>query len=241
MKFNDTTNKNGLIQDCEGLLGFEDGAISGDATLLKQFTSFINIYYQKAVTWIWQSDSLWEYDDANKTTLPIATTTLKVGQKDYELPTNAQRLDRVSVMDSNGDYQLLTPIDKSQVKEDMDELYSTNGMPVCYDKIGRSIRIFPAAAAANVTLATGLKLEVSRDVDLFTSADTIKEPGFNENFHSILSVGGSKRYTIGNNLSKKKASLSEELKELKSDLQEFYGSRDRDMPARILPKTFSNI
>jgi len=241
MNFSDTTNKDGLIQDCEGLLGFEDGGISNNAILLKKFTGFINIYYQKFVTWIWQSDALWEYDDSNKTTLPIATADLKAGQQDYELPSDGQRLDRVSVKDSKGDYQLLKPIDKSQVGEDMDEFYETDAMPAYYDKIGRSIRLFPAPAAGKVTLSEGLKVEVSRDVDLFDSTDTTKEPGFDKKFHSGLSVGASKRYAIGKNMKEKKRELRMELIELKSDSQEFYGSRDRDMPARIIPKTQSNI
>ena len=36
--FSDTTNKNGLIQECEFWTNLGDGTISGDTTLLAQFT-----------------------------------------------------------------------------------------------------------------------------------------------------------------------------------------------------------
>lgn len=242
MEFSDTTNKDGLIQDIETLLGMDDGHISGNAVRLKQFTRMINIWYKRAVSWIWEATGTWEYDDSNKTTLPIATTTLVAGQQDYELPSIAQKLDRVEAKDSEGNFQLLIPIDKSQVTDEaLSEFYKTDGMPICYDMVGQSVILYPAPAAANVTLVSGLKVYVSRDVDVFTSADTTKEPGFVDNFHTILSVGSALRYAIGESLTDKKSDLKADLKDLKSELQEFYGSRHRDMPSRILPKIRSSI
>jgi len=242
MEFNSTTDKDGLIQDIETLLGMDDGHISGNATRLKQFTRMINIWYKRAVSWIWEATGTWEYDDSNKTTLPIATTDLVDDQQDYELPSIAQKVDRVEVMDDSGDYQLLIPIDKSQITDEaLSEYYETNGMPVVYDLVGRSIILYPTPATADVTLVAGLKVYVSRDVDVFTSADTTKEPGFVDNFHTICSVGAALRYAIGESLSDKKRDLKADLKDLKSELQAFYGSRHRDMPSRILPKTRSHI
>ena len=140
MQFNDTTNKSGLIQDCETLLGMSDGDISGDSTLLKIFTRLINIWYRRANSWIWEVTGTWEYDDSNYTNLPVATTDLVDGQRDYELPSSAQMVMRVEVLDSDGNWRLLTPFDETQVKDQaMSEFYETAGLPVYYDLKGRSI------------------------------------------------------------------------------------------------------
>ena len=42
----------------------------------------------------------WEYDDSNYTNLPEATADLVDGQRDYELPSTAQKIDRVEVLDN---------------------------------------------------------------------------------------------------------------------------------------------
>ena len=80
MQFSDTTNLNGLIQRCELLTGLGDTGISGDATLLKHFTSLINQTYHKVVTMILQSQDEWDFDDKNHTDYPILTTDLVVSQ-----------------------------------------------------------------------------------------------------------------------------------------------------------------
>jgi len=165
MKFSSTTNLDGLIQDCETLLGMASADISGDATTLKTFTRLINVWYRRVNSWIWESTGTWEYDDSNYTDLPVATGTLVAAQQDYEIPTTAQKIDRVEILDSSGNYQVLEQIDKSQIKSiAMSEYMETDGMPVKYDLVGCSILLYPAPAAANVTTAAGIKVYFSRDI-----------------------------------------------------------------------------
>ena len=58
MQFSDTTNKNGIIQQIEFRTNLGDTGISGDATLLKQFTGQINDAYMKAVGIIIAADGI---------------------------------------------------------------------------------------------------------------------------------------------------------------------------------------
>jgi len=168
MIFNDETNNTGLIQDCESLLGMTDTDISGDTTLLKTFTRFINVWYRRVNSWIWESTGTWEYDDSNWDDLPIATTTIVDDQQDYELSSIAQKIDRVEVLDSAGNYQLITPIDKSEIKSSsMSEFYETAGMPRYYDLVGRSILLYPKPDTSKVTAAKGLKVYFTRDIKEF--------------------------------------------------------------------------
>lgn len=241
MKFNVTSSNEsgGLIQQCETLLGMDPGTISGNSSLLKIFTTNINTYYERVNSWIWESTGDWEYDDSNATTLPIATTNLIIGRSDYEIPTNAQRLERVEVLDVDGNYSLILPIDKSQFRRTaMSELYKTPGMPKFYDSIGRSIILYPAPGSGYVTTQDGLKVYVSRKIIKFTPSNSTQEPGFDEDFHSILALGASLMYAIGympndvNRINNIRADLRAMIKELKA----FYGSRHRDFSTKINPK-----
>lgn len=145
-----------------------NGDISGDTTTFKIFTRLINVWYGRVNSWIWDSTGNWEYDDSNYTDLPIATTTLVATQADYEMPSTAQKVDRVEVLNAAGDYHVLKQIDKSEVKTlAMSEHMETAGMPTQYDLVGRSIVLHPEPAATSVTTTKGLKLYFSRDIDEF--------------------------------------------------------------------------
>ena len=111
-------------------------------------TRNINEWYRRTASWIWESSADWEWDDSNYTTLPNATTALAAGQQDYELPSTAQKIERVEVKNSDGDYMLIAPLDKSQVNQAMTEFWETNGMPIYYDLVGRSVLLYPAPATA---------------------------------------------------------------------------------------------
>lgn len=86
LQFSDTTNKNGLIQECEFLLNLGDATISGDASsaaLLKVFTRLLNQNLQKIITMIFSSQDEWEWDDNSNALYPIATRSLVANQADY--------------------------------------------------------------------------------------------------------------------------------------------------------------
>ena len=172
MKFNDRDHKLGLIQDCEDLLGMEDTAISADNNLLRRFTKNLNAWYRKVNTLIWQATGTWEYDDSSYTDLPIATTTMVDAQQDYELPSAAQRIDRIEVKDSGGIWHKLNPIDKAMIGGALDEHRKTDGLPVEYDLLGRTIMLYPAPATASITAANGLKVYFSREIEEFGAIKT---------------------------------------------------------------------
>lgn len=242
MEFNNTTNKSGIIQDCETLLGFEDGDISGNATRLKEFTRLSNTWYKRAVNWIWEAENAWEYDDSNQTDLPIATTDLVAEQQDYEMPSSALTVNRVEVMDNEGNYKLLSPFDQTEQKDSaMSEFLETPGMPSYYDLIGRSIFLYPKPAAANVTTSAGLKLYFDRDIVELESTDTTTEPGFAANFHRILSLGACRDYSLGKEMYSKLNVIKPQLEELKQSIQKYYNRRDQSSHTRIIPNKQSYI
>jgi len=235
VKFNDTTGETGLIQACEDYLGFDTTGISGDASLLKRFTRMINTWYRRADSWIWEADINWEFDDTNRTNLPRATSNMVDDQHDYELPSTARKVIKVMIKDINGDWKQLKPIDKTAYDIPLEEYYDTKGVPNYYDLEGDSLFLYPAPSSSNTTLTSGLKLHFSRDIDEFESSDTTTEPGFDNHFHPILSLGASLDYTLGftpENTNKIRG-LKLQLDELKNEIQTFYGKRFQEHKTRI--------
>ena len=237
MNYNSTasTAAAGLIQDCEDLLGMSANEIAGTSALMKVFTKNINEWYKRVNIWIWKNTGNWEYDDSNFTDLPIATTTLVHNQQDYEIPSVAQRLDRIEVLNSAGDYQLLNPIDKSQITKSMSEYLETAGLPRYYDLVGRSVMLYPKPASGSVTTSAGLKLYFSRTVDQFLYTDTTASPGFNVDFHRILSLGAAYDYAMSYEL-RVLPYLKGQLGEMEKELKHFYAHRHRGMLPKFRPK-----
>ena len=217
------------------------GDISGDTTLLKDFTRRVNARYRIVNSIIWESTGTWEYDDSNYTDLPVATTDIVDEQQDYSLPSTAQKIDRVEIKDTNGEWTRVEPIDKSMVESAMAEFYETPGIPEYYDLMGDSILLYPKPDTAQTAVDDALKLYFSRDINEFSYTDTNTEPGFAKPFHRILSVGAALDYAISYEMWNKVNQLRAEWNSLEQRLRSFYGFRHRELKPRIIPHEQSNI
>jgi hypothetical protein len=157
-----------------------------------------NIWYRQIWGWIWESAGNWTPDDINATTLPVMTTTLVDGQRDYSFPVEAGteygEIERVEVLDSDGNYYPLSKVEKNKIPLAISEYRKTKGKPVEYYLEANSISTLPAADTTMVTAAAGLKIYLSRDIDEFTTADTTQEPGFHRNWHVGVGLGIALEY-----------------------------------------------
>ena len=197
-------------------------------------TRNVNQHYHDISRIIWECANAWQYDDSNKTTLPHATTALVHGQQDYGLPSTAQRLHRVEVKDSNGDFQKLEEFDEHDVRGmAMTEWKETNGLPTHYDLKGLSVYLYPPPSSADVTLAAGLKIYVDRDVTEFTTASTTAAPGFATPFHRILSYSAAVDYE--KDPTKLQLFMTEKAR-LIEGLKRFYSTRHIERPNVINPR-----
>src|SRR6056297_1044424 len=135
-----------LKNDVYFLTGTDSDSYS-DSTLERN----LNRWYRTAVAWIWEASGTWEYDDSNKSTLPVATTDLGDDREDYSLPADAQRLVAVEIKNAQGDWKALEEIDKSQMNTGPSEFYDEPGLPQWYDTLGNSIVLYPPPSSDNVT------------------------------------------------------------------------------------------
>lgn len=200
----------------------------------------INVAVNRTVSLINRSDSRWEFDDLNNVDLPIATTALVSGQQDYSLATSHLTIDRVEIMDAQGNWTQLTPIDQHDIKRTALEAYKkTPGLPVQYDKLGNSVFLYPTP---NYSQAASLKLYFTRGPVEFTSGDLsagTKSPGFNSLFHDLIPLWVSYDYWLPNNESQTTGYMNAiTLKE--TELINFYGLRSRDERPRLTVATNRN-
>jgi hypothetical protein len=192
---------------------------------------------------LWRNSSTWEFDDSNQTDLPIATTLLVDGQRDYTIPTTTLSVERVEIKDPNGDYQLISQIDKSDIKgAPMLEYYKDDGMPRYYDIVGNSILLYPTPATGYVTLAAGLRIYVSRDIHEFTLTDTATEPGVPDMFHPYLAFAPAFDYATAKNMGPQRIqALQLGIAKYEKMVSDFTARRNRDKKFKMKPKTKSNI
>jgi len=238
MQYNDVLASSGLCQDA-------DFWVDTDSTKypLKHKTRNANEWVRKVATWIWQADSDWKFDDSNLSTLPVATTTMTASVQDISLPTTVFKVDRLEVLDSNGDAHVVKPINQFNISsEALTEFMATPGLPEYYDMEGNSLILYPAPSATETTLTDGLTLYLSRDMDSFVESDTTKEPGFSDYFHRVISIGMAYDYAVKKGLKEKVSILKRLLygdpavpedKGLKGEILEAYGSRHPDYKRKM--------
>lgn len=195
----------------------------------------VNASYERRVGQIIGADGLWQFDDSNYTDFPIATTTLVAGQQDYTFDSTMLEVEGVSIKDANGNYQKLTPIDDKQLGVDPTEFLKTDGMPTHYDKQGRSILLYPAPAAGQVTLTAGMKVFFKRTADVFTSAQVTtgtKQPGFAAPYHVILAYDAAIPYCMTFKPEKVNG-LRFEADRIEKEMLQHYGRREQDRRKRM--------
>lgn len=200
-------------------------------------TRSVNEWYRIVNQWIWDSDVVWQYDDTNYGTLPIAEQSLEGGTGNYELPSNAQRVMAVNVKDNDGNWVKLEHIDQSQIDVAYDEFKEDDGLPRYFDVIGNSLNLKPAPKAGDVTTTDGLQVHLSRGIEEFSTTSTTKEPGFVKDFHRILSLGPSLDYLTANDArTEKQNRVSGMINDYESRLRAYYGTRNQSVKNRIIPR-----
>lgn len=194
----------------------------------------INRYYDQFVTFIWKNQAYWRFSDSNYDKFDVSITSLVPGQPDYKLPTDARQIFRVEVKNSGGDLQLLRRLHEPDVGISLDEYGGEDGTPHSFALRGRSIILYPAPASDSVTTTEGLNVYVSRSVTELSATDD--EPGFDREFHRVLSYGASIDWCISSENFKKKRELEKELQKIMESAREYYANRDQTIPPRFRVK-----
>jgi len=214
----------------------------------------VNQAYEQVVGWLINLDGKWQFDDTNYTDFPIGTYTLVNSQGKYSFNDKFLQLMDVQVMNIDGDYQIIKPIDQkdSQSSMPLREEFITDGLPLFYDKLSSdTIELLPAPDdGVSVTLASGLRIYFKRTASIFTAAQVTagtKVPGFDSTHHIILSWMAARPYCMKyhpNRVSELNALIGDTTFEptgMKRDIIKQYTKRSKDERNIITPKRINYI
>lgn len=247
--YSDTSNKNGIIQRAEIFTGLGDGGISGNATLLKQFTGMINSALGKVISMILDSQDAWDFDDTTiLTTYPVATRSLTVN-RDYKFSSalwsligvegsaaasNAAiiplKVKRVDVSYDGTTYFRCAPFDSSETNMGLgndtitDARYDRSNPK--YDLRSGSIWLYPAALTGDVS-AGKLRIEFTREFTEFASSDTTKTIPIDNTFVPLIPMLAAQEYCMGNDMVRADRLLAQ-ASDFEQRLRNSYGRKDQD-------------
>lgn len=191
LQFSNTTTKNGILQRIERECGFNDGDITGNSTLLAQFTGDVNYALDMVVEALIKKSGTWQFDDSNHTDYPIISTNLVSGTRDYSFTSDEDGnlildVHKVLVADSTGLFKELLardPESESINIEGFVDGQNLQGTPTQYDKLANGILLDPIP---NYNSTGGLKIYISREGSYFLTSDTTKKPGIPGLYHELL-------------------------------------------------------
>jgi len=199
LQFSDTTNKNGILQQIESAVDFNDGDITEDTTLLAKFTGDVNLAVDEVTAMILSADESRQIDDYNHTKYPIITLDLVSGQRDYSFTSDEQsnlivHIYKVMVADEGGVLQTIENINQQEADTRYDSFndgQDTGGKPTRYDKTSDGIFLDPIP---NYSSVNGMKIFIDREASHFDTSDTTKVAGFLSLFHEYLVLKPAYRY-----------------------------------------------
>lgn len=226
MIFNGDANKQDLCSDI-------DFWASTDETTypLEDKARNSNFALSRITSKIMQFDRTWKHVSSNVTTIPIAVTDLEAGIDNYTFASTHLKILRVRIIGKDGKKKTLTAKDRRLMTDD--ELNAT-GEPETYDKIGFSLMPIPVP---DYGATEGLEIEYQPggSVDYFLPTDTDKEPGFNADFHRLVSLYAARDYCSLHNPGRV-AAIDTEIQRMEADLKQFFESRDIDDEPKLLVK-----
>lgn len=221
MQFNPTDKSVSIVGDIDFLL-FSNSATINTVYSVTDRTRNVNISWDEVVAELYKADPNHKWDDSNNTDFPIATTALTADLDHYTMLDSSLVVYRVRMKDENGEWITLTPKIRSELTDT--ELNAT-GTPKQYFKLAGAIFPLPVP---DYSVAGGVELTFQRGGNHFTTASTTASPGFNSQFHQILSIKASKRYALANGMSKKVTVLNDMEKEVSQKMLEHYQLRSPD-------------
>lgn len=207
----------------------------------------INIWYQKVVSAILESQDDSDFDDQRNTNYPVVTTPLIAGQRDYSIPVSETvlKIKRVDITYDGTNWYRATPFDNgvpgwgfgNPTNEDSNFIKQAPQYDVQYN----SLFIYPLAVAADVSAGGSIRVEWERNIVPFSASDYTTDPndstvipGFDPVFHHFLSYGAAYEYANANNLPQLQ-NIKTDVADWENRLRIAYGHKDLDTQMYLRP------
>jgi hypothetical protein len=206
------------------------GKITGNATLLAEFTAEVNIAHDHALRIIYRNAVAGRYNDSNHSGSPEILINILAGTREYSvLNDGSSNL----AIDIHNVFLLPSATATTYVELEVAEIYgedtldflngsTTQGVPTRYARRGTKIVLdLPPSYSVN----SGLKVPVTIEPSYFITSDTTKKPGFSGLFHEYLALRPAYIYASNNSLPVSSA-LYERMARMESEIEQFYAIRD---------------
>ena len=234
MQFNPTDKSVSIIGDIDFLLFGNSESLNTDYSLTDR-TRNINLALDEAVAELYRADPNHKWDDTTNTDFPIATTPLQANLDHYTMLDSSLIIHKVRVKSSDGsNWITLIPKIRSELT---DSELSATGTPDKYFKLGEAIFPLPVP---DYGIAAGMEISFQRGGNHFTIADTDKSPGFNSQFHQVLSISAALRYALANGMSEKVKVLQGMKEDIILKMVEHYQLRAPDEKPKFRLKRNTN-
>ena len=229
MRINDVSNQEvSLYHDALDLVD-----ANSDTWSFTKFVRGANFALDEVLRKILRVNGRWQYADSNDTNIGTFLTDLIAAQADYTLDDSHFIIRRLRIKDKNGVWKTLTPTDKRDLT---DTDLNATGEPVVYDKVGRSLMLYPTP---DYSATGGIELTVQSGSNYFVVGDTTKEPGIDPIFHRYISLYPARDYASKYN--KDRVSYIDTLiQRLDEEVKELYATRDQDeAPTMTIERTLN--
>lgn len=243
--FSNPTLKSGIVERLRRKTGTDTNP---DAYPIEEIVSDANAAADSALGIILAAGGKWQFDDLNQTDLPIITTDLVAGQRDYSFTVDGAGnliLDiyKVMVADQYGFFREIKRKDPKSEKDTQQFFNNQNvqGIPNRYALTGQSILLDPIPS---YSLANGLKAYINRESIYFNANDTTKMPGIAGILHEYFVLHPAYAYASRNNLEiaggvLKNGSITGLLREvgtMETKITNYYGTRGKDVRGKFQPR-----
>lgn len=181
----------------------------------------INRWYNTVLGWVLSANGEWQVNGE------IATTDILVNQREYILPTDCLKVNKVFIK-RGSEYLEAKQRDLSAVHEDND---TYKPFPPEFDLLDNSLFIYIDGDITAVT--DGIKIIYQTELTELSGATDA--PNLAEPFKRLLSLGAALDYCLANEVSGKAKNLKVMMDETKKELLEFYATRSTAKPVLIEP------
>ena len=174
----------------------------------------------------------WKFGDPAYTALPTYTFNLVAGTAFYQIDalTTPLIILAVEAADENGTYHILKPITLEDIHRtgvSQSSYLSTNGFPIEYEKREHGVILYPAPAAADVTLTNGGRIFFLRGMSALTDATSTTAISFPSPMHGFLAYDVAHMIAIARGLDNVNQ-LQTERDRREKYLMSFFARRNQD-------------
>lgn len=220
MQFNDTSTKQGLLQDIEFRTNLGDDTVTGDTALKAQFTRLLNIRYARTLGKLQLLSGKDGAEDTNYSSQQFSLFDIVSGQNDYQFLTD-QSGNTISDITgvlirtaTSSDFVALNRLSLSDTGAMlvMSPNSTNTGTPNGYIEKNNVVYFDVIPDFSGTSYG---KLFYRLVPSYFVAGDTTKAPGFVEQYHSILSIGASLDWLLVN-----KPEATQLIAQCRADLKE---------------------